>query len=43
MSGNWPTLESKGISSKLPSGPVEDRWVSFKEDVKLVKIGRAHV
>ena len=43
---NWPTLESKGVSSKLPSGPVADRWVTYKEDVKLVnpnKIGRAHV
>jgi succinate dehydrogenase / fumarate reductase flavoprotein subunit len=32
----WPTLESKGFSSKLPTGPVEQRWLSYKEDVKLV-------
>ena len=33
---NWPTLESKGISSKIPAGPAEDKWRGYKEDAKLV-------
>ncbi len=33
---NWQTLESKGISSKIPKGSVEDKWLGYKEDLKLV-------
>jgi len=33
---NWPTLESKGISSKIPKGSVENKWLGYKEDLKLV-------
>ncbi len=30
------TLASKGISSKIPEGPIEDKWNGYKENVKLV-------
>ena len=33
---NWPTLESKGFSSKIPKGAVEHKWLGYKEDLKLV-------
>ena len=33
---NWPTLESKGFSSKIPKGSVENKWLGYKEDLKLV-------
>ncbi len=33
---NWPTLADKGISSKIPDGPIGDKWNSYKEDVRLV-------
>jgi succinate dehydrogenase / fumarate reductase, flavoprotein subunit len=33
---NWPTVESKGISSKIPAGDVADKWIGYKENVKLV-------
>jgi succinate dehydrogenase / fumarate reductase flavoprotein subunit len=32
----WPTLESKGFSSKVPPGPVEETWTAYKENVRLV-------
>ena len=33
---NWTTLADKGISSKIPDGPIGDKWNSYKENVKLV-------
>src|SRR6187397_3577453 len=33
---DWPTLESKGIESKVPKGEISEKWSGYKEDVKLV-------
>jgi succinate dehydrogenase / fumarate reductase flavoprotein subunit len=30
------TLAAKGISSKIPEGSIEHKWLGYKEDVKLV-------
>ena len=31
------------IDSKIPDGPVAEKWTNYKAHQKLVKIGRAHV